>query len=120
MRACMLSSVVCVGVWFGIRSGTKKGTYRMVSSPIRNDGEKNSLCSGASVSDSEVPSGYTLMGLKQIDGKCFAMLKAEDIGGVPAVGGGVADVSGPDGRLAARFVAITLPNGQWEVMSTVA
>ena len=115
MRAFMLASLVGAGVWLGRRpSRIHNGPYNVLSRPIRNELNKHALCRGISASDSEVPSGYTLIGLKRLDGDCFAVFKADDPGDVPAGGGGVADVSDPNGRLTERFAAIALPDGQWE------
>ena len=116
--------VVCAGVWFGIRSGrgndTSQLAYRptqqLAYRPTQNDRIKGAVCAGMSVSDSDVPFGYTFIGLKGIDGDCFAMFKTNDTAAAPTVGGGFADVSGQDGRLTLRFAAIALPNEQWEVI----
>jgi hypothetical protein len=116
VRASVLAGVVCAGVWFGIRSERGNGPSQLAYRPIQNDHLKGAVCAGISVSDSDVPSGYTFIGLKRIDGDCFAMFKTNDTGVAPTVGGGFADVSGQDGRLTLRFAAIALPNEQWEVI----
>lgn len=84
--------------------------------PAQNDHVKGAVCAETSVSESDVPSGYTFIGLKRINGDCFAMFKMNDTAATPTVGGGFADVSGQDGRLSLRFAAIALPNEQWEVV----
>lgn len=124
VRASVLAWVVCAGVWFGIRSGRENGpsqlalrpTQQLALRPTQNDHVKGAVCAGISVSDSDVPSGYIFIGLKRIDGDCFAMFKTNDTAAAPTVGGGFADVSGPDGRLTLRFNAIALPSEQWEVI----
>jgi hypothetical protein len=62
--------------------------------PTQNDHIRGAVCAGISVSDSDVPSGYTLIGVKRIDGDCFAMFRTNDTGAAPTVGGGFADLSG--------------------------
>jgi hypothetical protein len=84
--------------------------------PTQNDRISRAVCAGISVSESDVPFGYTFIGLKGIDGDCFAMFKTNDTAAAPTAGGGFADVSGQDGRLTLRFAAIALPNEQWEVI----
>lgn len=123
MRASVLAWVVCAGVWFGIRSGRDNGPSQLALPPTQvalrptqNDRVKGAVCAGISASDSGVPSGYTFIGLKRIDGDCFAMFKTNDTAAAPTGGGGFADVSGPDGRLTLRFAAIALPSEQWEVI----
>jgi hypothetical protein len=122
VRVFVLAWVVSAGVWFGIRSGRENGpsqlAYRPTQAyrPIQNDRTKGAVCAGISVSDSDVPFGYTFIGLKRIDRDCFAMFKTNDTAAAPTVGGGFAEVSGQDGRLTLRFAAIALPNEQWEVI----
>ena len=124
VRASVLVWVVCAGVWFGIRSGTTndssqlayRSTQQLAHRTTQNDRIKDTVCAGISVSDSDVPPSYTFIGLKQIDGGCFAMFKTSDTAAAPAGSGGFADVSGQDGRLTLRFAAIALPNEQWEVI----
>lgn len=117
VHASVLAWVVCAGVWFGIRSGRGNGTSQLAyRRPTQNEHVKGAVCAGISVSDSDVPSGYTFVGLKRINGECFAMSKTNDTAAAPTVGGGFADVSGRDGRLTLRFAAIALPNEQWEII----
>ena len=77
------------------------------------------MCGGIEdVADSEVPPGYIPAGSTLIGGDCFAMFKANDPAAPPDLepGSGVADVFGPDGRLALRFSTIERPNGHWEMV----
>jgi hypothetical protein len=73
------------------------------------------VCGGIKVlADSELPPGFMWAGFTGIGGDCFAMFEAKDPATSPlGLGGGVADMFGPDGRLTLRFSVIKRPNGQW-------
>jgi hypothetical protein len=118
LRACILASAVCMGVWLGMRPHRCNGQSPSASRRNRTVQMKSAACSGVEgVADSDVPPGYTLVNLTGIGGDCFAMFEAKDPNASPpGLGSGVADVFGPDGRLTLRFSAITRPNGQSELV----
>jgi hypothetical protein len=117
VRASILASAVCAGVWLGILPHELDGRFSLASRRNQTVQMRPSLCSGIKAAGSDVPPGYTLVDIRRIGDDCFALLKADDTDASPALGlgSGVADVFGPDGRLTVRFYAIARPNGQWEL-----
>lgn len=117
LRASILASAVCTGVWLGARQHALKGGSSSASNrnqPIRM---RRTGCGGMEVvGDSNIPSGYTA-GLTRTAGDSFAIPRANGPVASPPLeqGGGVAEVFGPDGRLTLRFSAIERPNGQWKM-----
>ena len=108
---------LCDGSWLGIGHRGLGGGLQLSARHDQPVKTRPSLCGGVEVDKGfDVPSGYTLIGVRPIGQDCFALLRAQDTDASPALGlSGVADVYGQDGRLNERFFAIGQPNGQWKL-----
>jgi hypothetical protein len=77
-----------------------------------------SSCAGERIAESQISPGYRLVGVRQINGNCFAMLESTDASLTPLspLDGGTADVRDTRGHLIRRFTATALPNGEWVLL----
>lgn len=119
VRALILASAVCAGVWLGIRPHGLNARSPLASRLNETVPKQRSVCSRMkTAANSDIPPGYALVNIRRIGEGCFAFLKADNMRAPPALalGGGVADVFGPNGSLKLRFSAIERPNGQWELL----
>jgi hypothetical protein len=118
--ASILAAAMFTGVWSSIQLHRLNGRSPSLSRQGQTVQTRSGKCTGIGISaDCEIPPGYILVGLRRSNGDCFAILQAHDAtSSSTGLGGGVAEVYGPDGHLLLRFAAIAVSNRGWEVLES--